>query len=583
MRAAFFGLPIAVALAASSARAEEIVPTVYPFLPELVVNEEPDVCGPFHAVVTEAFLAPDFDISIIGREWPEADMRQVEFTALGVSEAAERPYYAQGEVLGTRVDLERDGKDEVLAHVYWNHSWRGNQHFLVLYPDFAAFEKARIATQTAALNSTDEAGADQVLGAAKDIKYGIGSGSVQKPATKGEYWDWTWVEPQAIEVNGRYYVLSEGEVYNDDVSTSLWRISSSGATVLACQVRLFPDDKGFGVGPLRDTRVGLLEDVLRSLAGQESFFSGTSRALANTLGAGGRVASRLAVRPWVLAAIGPRAERAGVEWALRRYSYESLWNFRTYRRFKALEPQAIDALAVYYEESFGLSPGDARHWAQISIANLVSGFFLFGADTYETNLSLDEIDKLDRQQPRTLRRALLLGEDVEEVAALLAERDPTGPDAYQSVSSKRTDDPLLVFALEHPTLVQLLLADGATSNATNDFGKTPLMYAAHFNLLESAHVLLTSGALVNAQTLSEPNGVWNAIKFNQRTALMYAMENAGPEMVALLLKNGANPNAVDTGRRNMMDYLSLNMSLTKADRASIEGMLRESGYQSTAP
>ena len=126
--------------------------------------------------------------------------------------------------------------------------------------------------------------------------------------------------------------------------------------------------------------------------------------------------------------------------------------------------------------------------------------------------------------------------------------------------------------------MRLLLEQGADPNRGNHFGKTPLMYAAHFNLLESARLLLKYGADPNRRTTAKADRVCNSFKWIGRTALMYAAENADEAMMALLIEAGADIEARDlvdywrgpgTPDRSVHDYLDLNANLSLAEKAQI--------------
>jgi ankyrin repeat protein len=81
-------------------------------------------------------------------------------------------------------------------------------------------------------------------------------------------------------------------------------------------------------------------------------------------------------------------------------------------------------------------------------------------------------------------------------------------------------------------MIKLLLAAGADANSVDPTGETALMTAAKVGNLESVRTLLDGGAKVDT---TDPT-------FKQ-TALMIAVREDHPDVVALLVKRGANVNA----------------------------------------
>jgi ankyrin repeat protein len=94
------------------------------------------------------------------------------------------------------------------------------------------------------------------------------------------------------------------------------------------------------------------------------------------------------------------------------------------------------------------------------------------------------------------------------------------------------------------------------------------MYAAQFDLPETARILLDHGAEVNAQTNANPMIDANIVH-DHRTVLMYAAENASRAMIELLLARTADPTAKDSTGRDVFDYLGRNTRLSAPDRSAV--------------
>ena len=122
-------------------------------------------------------------------------------------------------------------------------------------------------------------------------------------------------------------------------------------------------------------------------------------------------------------------------------------------------------------------------------------------------------------------------------------------------------------AVEWPYALDQLLSAGADPNRANEFGKTPLMVAAHFDRPDSVRKLLKAGAQVNASTSPASIAWMEAPRISARTALMYAAENASPATIKALLDAGADPTARDSAGNDVSAYLGRNPRFTAAERS----------------
>ncbi|HFX6065138.1 TPA: ankyrin repeat domain-containing protein, partial [Klebsiella pneumoniae] len=126
-----------------------------------------------------------------------------------------------------------------------------------------------------------------------------------------------------------------------------------------------------------------------------------------------------------------------------------------------------------------------------------------------------------------LRQAILDHRPMADIRA--ADRSRTGaPDAD-----------LLNLAVKYPKALRYLLDRGANPNTANSFGKTPLMYAAQYNQIQSAKLLLRAGADINAKTVVPPNDCSVSLHTINVTALHYAVRYSSAPLIKLLLANGA--------------------------------------------
>lgn len=79
--------------------------------------------------------------------------------------------------------------------------------------------------------------------------------------------------------------------------------------------------------------------------------------------------------------------------------------------------------------------------------------------------------------------------------------------------------------------VSELLDEGHLADEIDDYGVTPLMWAARYDAVDAMSVLIDAGAHVNAR---DTNNRW--------TPLLHAIHKQHPNAVSLLLTHGADPN-----------------------------------------
>jgi ankyrin repeat protein len=122
--------------------------------------------------------------------------------------------------------------------------------------------------------------------------------------------------------------------------------------------------------------------------------------------------------------------------------------------------------------------------------------------------------------------------------------------------------------------VDLLLDRGADINEGNAFGKTALMYVAHYNLDNTVTLLLKRGADVSKRT-DALKAMGTNIRFDSRTALMYAAENASEQVIRELIQAGSDTCATDSGRRDVWSYVLRNRRLSNDDRARVAQLIAD--------
>jgi uncharacterized protein YecT (DUF1311 family) len=252
----------------------------------------------------------------------------------------------------------------------------------------------------------------------------------------------------------------------------------------------------------------------------------------------------------------------GEPYPLEAWSYKSAANRRAFLRVAPLFARAVDDLAEIYRDRFHLSPEEANGIAYGAVRAQVGW-------TFGTPVS-------------PLAVAIMRPDAKPDLASLLA--------GHVKITS--TDEPPLSLAAGHGAAMRALLAAHEPVEATNGFGKTPLMTAAQSDDAAGVALLLAAGAEVNAQSFlpesildndpgtPESPGCGNLrIRHGSRSALMYAAASAGLPVIRALLAAGADVTLRDSTGLTALDYLQgrgpvpANRILNAADFATATRLL----------
>lgn len=196
---------------------------------------------------------------------------------------------------------------------------------------------------------------------------------------------------------------------------------------------------------------------------------------------------------------------------LQRWADRGVFEHQAYEAFVQQMERSQATVATFFAQRYGLAKTQAAALSRQALQNAVSeGIRFYQYAPYP-------------KDEAALRDAILAHRPMAEIRALPG----------------KVDD--LAVAIEYPEALAYLIEQGADVNQANAFGKTPLMYAAQYNQVQSARTLLDKGAYPNATTLIPVDGCSYSLRTTNMTALHYAARYAGPELVKLLLDRGAEP------------------------------------------
>lgn len=527
-----------------------------PFPPIVETNKEPEVCGPVLAEIKRRTADSDGKPDLLSESsqstWPESywlDFRAPQYRYVTV-----RVGDQEHALTVFDWDVSGDGKPELL--VLYTRTLSSTYRFEVL-----AIPRSLVVGTATMSASTYIADQDFV----NDLsRKGVAIAASYAPHA-------LFIHKGVLYMHSRHYLFSPLEPI-DVHRINIVEGERYSKNELVCRFRLSPAKNPYKLEGL------IPENELPKLAGFMSqakiaggFTGGTCRR-----GGSSHHWSRFTKTLWQMIynpALPPddqsrpkTSDLTEGDRILLSWSQSSLWDYRAYRDIVEARQQAVGELARWYREKFGVSRVQSEIMAPDALVEL-STALTYRAYTPGAYLGTTSgIPPLDAE----LRFSLLRGRDTRTIEDLLSQgANPRADKRYFFPM-----EPALFFALEHPALVRLLLEHGVDVDETNYFGKTALMYAAQFNLRETARVLVKAGANPNLQT-----GQWRGysrcpFKRIGRTALMYAAENADEAMMALLIDAGADRTVRDIVYGNkpgnsLSDYLARNEKLSDSEQQAI--------------
>jgi ankyrin repeat protein len=179
----------------------------------------------------------------------------------------------------------------------------------------------------------------------------------------------------------------------------------------------------------------------------------------------------------------------------------------------------------------------------------------------DINAASDDVRDLQEQTFKGTALHIAVSRGDGPLAELLL-ANKANPNATNNVG----DTPLHVAAqLTDPKLIELLLANKAAVDPLNNNGETPLDLSAKSGVGSAAMVLLAHGADVNARNPLERG--WKGW-----TPLLYAVNSRHTDTAALLLKHNANPN-IKSENQNSKGLSPLFLAASAGDAELVASLL----------
>lgn len=155
----------------------------------------------------------------------------------------------------------------------------------------------------------------------------------------------------------------------------------------------------------------------------------------------------------------------------------------------------------------------------------------------------------------SLRQGLIDQQDISTLGPRLISQHPAESEALMACADRGADlEPLIHVAIIHPEALRYMLAHGADTETSNRFGKTAIMAAAQYDIIESLDLLIEYCANIDAFTWKRPDDYFR-LQHDGRTALMYAAANGSLATIRRLLDAGASPFLTDSKGARAIHYL----------------------------
>lgn len=227
---------------------------------------------------------------------------------------------------------------------------------------------------------------------------------------------------------------------------------------------------------------------------------------------------------------------------LKDWSLFGISEFNAFQAYLAELDKSVAAFAEFYADVYGWSKEESEHLAYAAATTTIGNSIRF----YDFGVFLSDESEV--------RRAILTGMSLENFKALSFD--------FSKDSGRSHAEKIVSLAINSPDLLQYILSEGGDANSENDFGKTPLMYAAQNNNLEAVRILLAAGANPNATTRRGTDDCYFNLSTLNMTPLHYAVRYASPELIKLLLDEGAASYITSQGmgaktNANVLDWLRI--------------------------
>lgn len=332
--------------------------------------------------------------------------------------------------------------------------------------------------------------------------------------------------PAAADYGNSRFIKASDQNYflvRVDESIQIHQLNADASWTNVCEISIKPTELDYTTSSeATETReaVNRLKKSLEPIMGSYGN-CGSSLAGSRRLGSLSKNLDAITYRPWELEKQNSYTE--GAFEYLKKWSIEGIPQNSSYKILLSELKKTVYVVKNLYAKQYALGIEEAERLAEAAIKNAIG-------------IAVNPAFPSQPEARKKILEVLLEKGDISIIKALSA--DLASLDVHENGG-----DTLIAAAINYPEALEYLLQQGLSPNTPNDFGKTPLMYAAQYNQLKSVEILLNAGALVNEQTII-PNDDCNfTLTKSGMTALHYAVRYSSKNLIELLLARGADPYA----------------------------------------
>lgn len=331
------------------------------------------------------------------------------------------------------------------------------------------------------------------------------------------------------------YMFVLGQYGADVDKLFVYRLSPNATWVSACQISLTTTEVAFNKEHSYYSVTKSIDDLYQSTLSL-SQGGGSSCGSMDTIWRWRDIIihqlSLTLTRPWALEWKGSESKNSYGNYSrmitdLERWSLTGVAEQKAFFTYKRQLAITIKELSRFYQQANHWNKQQSDEMAELALTSAISrgfGFYL-----YNPGFSAGEFN---------LRNAISNNQPLEIIKKI--EFNPNNIDQNTDrFFAQEAKESILNLAINQPEVLEYLLQQGISPNHSNAFGKTPLMYAAQYNLLDSAKLLIKYGANTVANTTIPDDTCYYALSTFKMTALHYAVRYAPPDFIKLLIDNGA--------------------------------------------